>query len=100
MTITQSHDEGLIIARVEAKIRDGCFQYFEYEPDGSDVNTYLSDQYPKEVKEHLRIHRPYFDGKPCAGLTPLGFAQLFFPDYHPPVDPDHEAWWEGWKIEL
>lgn len=98
-----------MLRTVHARIRDGHFQYYVYEAGpvekGQLPFLYLSDQYPKEIRVYLGIAQDlHFDDghtiTPCSGITPQGFAQLFFPEYATPIDPDYEAWWDGVIVEL
>ena len=100
--------QGVAIRSVQVRIRDGHFQYYEYMPDNPSPCAYLSDRYPSDLWRYLRLEDLYWDrgedATPIATrllLSIEGFTGLFFPEYVPNcMDPDYEAWWDGYIVEL
>jgi len=105
---TRTIHQGIVIRTVEARIRDGYFQYYEYKPNTSHPCVYISDRYQGDLMRYLRQAKLYWDrGEDKTEidtsllLSPHGFTGLFFPQYVPNcMDPDYEAWWDGYIIEL
>ena len=100
--------QGQTLYTVEARIRDGAFHIYLYEPGRLKPAVYHSDQYEWALWPFLRKQDLYWDRGEDA--TPIatrllisieGFTGLFFPQYVPNcMDPDYEAWWDGYIVEL
>lgn len=96
---------GKILRAVQARIRDGHFHYYEYEPDNDRPVVHLSDQYPEEMKKWLSENREMLVTKTSVSVIPPAvptyFSAKLFPNYFPGcMDPDYDDWWTGVVIEL